>query len=344
MQSAGGMMLSGLVLFDLRRVGCRDSRGEGLSGRVATKEAGVSSLTRDSRGAFGLIVSVRVRLVDVVADIGIHHGSTKTITDNFKRSTCPTNKQYDVAKVNKKITLINPSCPTSSRILRDILREHPLLFSLMASALVLWIYIQQVWHTLKLDDSKDKFKFFIDTKEFTFLVDDFKRVFQLPQATDNNHDLPQPWHTLEKIFARCLTTRVTGVDQPSFQIMQMLYCFINSVHVDYTAIIREGLHYSYLHPKTVIPYPRFTKIIVDQIMTKNRDIPKWLHEHYHKAENNDVVKSIFNSEKNNLDEATQLSITTARSIEELEAHQAIRKVQEYLVDEEIEGNDDVDEN
>ncbi|GKF36904.1 hypothetical protein Tco_0113662, partial [Tanacetum coccineum] len=38
-------------------VGCRDSRGEGLSGRVATKEAGVSgwlSTAGDSRG-FGLV-------------------------------------------------------------------------------------------------------------------------------------------------------------------------------------------------------------------------------------------------------------------------------------------------
>ncbi|GKF30665.1 hypothetical protein Tco_0100463, partial [Tanacetum coccineum] len=42
-------------------------------------------------------------------------------------------------------------------------------------------------HTLKLDDSKDKFKFFLDTNEFKFLVDDFRRAFQLPQATDNNN-------------------------------------------------------------------------------------------------------------------------------------------------------------
>ncbi|GJZ43264.1 hypothetical protein Tco_0590519 [Tanacetum coccineum] len=49
------------------------------------------------------------------------------------------------------------------------------------------IYIYQLWHTLKLDDSKDKFKFFIDAKEFKFLVDDFRRMFQLPQATKNNH-------------------------------------------------------------------------------------------------------------------------------------------------------------
>ncbi|GJW84359.1 retrovirus-related pol polyprotein from transposon TNT 1-94 [Tanacetum coccineum] len=39
----------------------------------------------------------------------------------------------------------------------------------------------------KLDDSKEKFKFLHDTKEFKFSVDEFRHVFQLPQATKNNH-------------------------------------------------------------------------------------------------------------------------------------------------------------
>ncbi|GJU55063.1 hypothetical protein Tco_1228777 [Tanacetum coccineum] len=104
---------------------------------------------------------------------------------------------------------------------------------------------------MPLDDSKDKFKFFIDAKEFKFLVDDFRRMFQLPQANKNNHaefvetptftemlpffknelghsilirlpgqfvtkGLTQPWQTLKNIFSRCLTTREIGVDQPSF--------------------------------------------------------------------------------------------------------------------------------
>ncbi|GKB12521.1 hypothetical protein Tco_0846444 [Tanacetum coccineum] len=38
-----------------------------------------------------------------------------------------------------------------------------------------------------LDDSKDKFKFFVDEEEVTFSVDDFQTLFQLPQATENNH-------------------------------------------------------------------------------------------------------------------------------------------------------------
>ncbi|GKG64683.1 hypothetical protein Tco_0663659, partial [Tanacetum coccineum] len=48
-----------------------------------------------------------------------------------------------------------------------------------------------------------------------------------------------------------------------------------------------------------------------------------------------------------LDEATRLSIATARSLEDLEAQQNVEKVQEHLVDEEIEkiveGGDNVDE-
>ncbi|GJS40682.1 hypothetical protein Tco_0565725 [Tanacetum coccineum] len=41
--------------------------------------------------------------------------------------------------------------------------------------------------TLKLDDSNDKFKSFIDIMEFKFSVDEFRRVFQLSQPTDKNH-------------------------------------------------------------------------------------------------------------------------------------------------------------
>ncbi|GKE49857.1 hypothetical protein Tco_1481115 [Tanacetum coccineum] len=60
----------------------------------------------------------------------------------------------------------------------------------------------------------------------------------------------------------------------------------------------EGLYYLYLDPTRLIPYPRFTMIIVDHYMTGHPDIPRRLHEHYHRVENDEVVKSIFNSGKN----------------------------------------------
>ncbi|GJW55049.1 hypothetical protein Tco_0099134 [Tanacetum coccineum] len=130
-------------------------------------------------------------------------------------------------------------------------------------------------------------------KELTLTLDDLRRIFQLPQATDNNHErlvaapkfsemvplflndlgftlelrspsnfktigLVQQWQTLGKMFARCFTTRVTGHDQP----------------------------------------PLFTKLIVGHYMIAYPEILRRVHDKYHILEHNKMVKSIFNSGKN----------------------------------------------
>ncbi|GJZ29942.1 retrovirus-related pol polyprotein from transposon TNT 1-94 [Tanacetum coccineum] len=84
---------------------------------------------------------------------------------------CPPNKRYDLMDANKKVDLEHVQCPSESKILMNIIKNHPLRFSIAASASVPWIYM--------------------------------------------------PWQTLCKIFYKCLTTRVTGWDQPPLQIMQI---------------------------------------------------------------------------------------------------------------------------
>ncbi|GKB71225.1 hypothetical protein Tco_0932637 [Tanacetum coccineum] len=66
-------------------------------------------------------------------------------------------------------------------------------------------------------------------------------IFPMELRRVSNFKIPgllQPWQTLCKIFSKCLTTRVTGWDQPPLQIMKMLYCFVNNIHVDYAELIR----------------------------------------------------------------------------------------------------------
>ncbi|GKB11501.1 hypothetical protein Tco_0845424 [Tanacetum coccineum] len=97
------------------------------------------------------------------------------------------------------------------------------------------------------------------------------------------------------MFSKCLTTRVTGWDQPPLQIMQMMYCFVNNIHVDYAELLWEGLHYSLEHPTTFIPYPRFTKIIIGHYMTNFLEILRRARDKYHNLNDDDVTKIIFNS-------------------------------------------------
>ncbi|GJR28592.1 hypothetical protein Tco_1104824 [Tanacetum coccineum] len=145
-------------------------------------------------------------------------------TDVPQDELCPPNKLYALMDSNKKIYLDNLLCPNESKILANILKNHPLGFSIAAS------------------------------KELTMTLDDFITIYQLPQAIENNH--------------KCFVTA------PKFSemIMQMLYYFVNNIHVDYVDLLWEELHYSVEHATTLIPYPRFTKLIVSHYMTAYLEI------------------------------------------------------------------------
>ncbi|GJU99854.1 retrovirus-related pol polyprotein from transposon TNT 1-94 [Tanacetum coccineum] len=103
---------------------------------------------------------------------------------------CPPNKRYDLMDANKKNRLFNKSqhvqCPPESKLLTNIIKNHPLRFSIATSSSVPWIYMAQFWHTLNKDGSKYRLTFLLDKKELSLTLDDFRTIFHLPQATDNN--------------------------------------------------------------------------------------------------------------------------------------------------------------
>ncbi|GKD27526.1 hypothetical protein Tco_1233740 [Tanacetum coccineum] len=77
--------------------------------------------------------------------------------------------------------------------------------------------------------------------------------------------------------------------------MQMMYCFINNIHVDYAELLWVGIYYSLHHPTTSIPYPRFTKIIIGHYMTNFPKISRRARDAYHNLRDDDIMKNIFNS-------------------------------------------------
>ncbi|GJT11282.1 hypothetical protein Tco_0858324 [Tanacetum coccineum] len=259
---------------------------------------------------------------------------------------CPPNKRYDLMDANKKVDLEHVQCPPESKILTNIIKNHPLRFSIAASSSVPWIYMAQFWHTLKEDGSKYRLRFMLDKKELSLTLDNFRTIFHLPQANDNNHNsfvpppsfsdmvsfykqqlgftielktssnfkttgLLQPSQTLCKMFSKCLTTRVTGWDQPPLQIMQMMHCFVNNIHVDYAELLWEGIYYSFHHPTSSIP--RSTHL--------TPPVP---------------VPTIEKVDKMILQATLQVSLAEHKSREKQEAKENVELVNKHLASEEIE--------
>ncbi|GKF20552.1 hypothetical protein Tco_0069190 [Tanacetum coccineum] len=157
---------------------------------------------------------------------------------------------------NKKVDLENPLCPDENRILADFLKNHPLRFNIAASLSVPWIYLGQFWHTLHEDESKYTLKFMLDRKKLTLTLDDFRIIFQLPQATDNNHDhfVPAPtFSEMVPFYINDLGFTLELRSTSNFKTTELLW---------------EGFHYSLKNPTILIPYPKFTK--ADR---KSKDVP-----------------------------------------------------------------------
>ncbi|GJW84853.1 hypothetical protein Tco_0157998, partial [Tanacetum coccineum] len=132
----------------------------------------------------------------------------------------------------------------------DTISSVEILVPIPTSSSVPWIYMAQFWHTLKEDCSKYRLRFMLDKKELSLTLDDFRTIFHLPQANDNNHNSFVPPLTFSDMVP--FYKQQLGWDQPPLQIMQIMYCFVNNIYVDYAELLWEGIYYSIHHPTSLI--------------------------------------------------------------------------------------------
>nr|GEX59596.1 retrovirus-related Pol polyprotein from transposon TNT 1-94 [Tanacetum cinerariifolium] len=222
--------------------------------------------------------------------------------------------------------------------------------------------IGQFWHTLQEDGSKYRLKFVLDQKDITMTLNDFRRTFHLPQATDNNHKR----FVVAPKFSEMIPFFLNTLDYAN------VILFVNNIHVAYIELLWEGLHYALKNPSTQIPYPIFTKLIIGHYMTAFPEISRKTRDKYHNLEDDVMVKNIFNSGKHkdgvgmkipswmitdemklmdhyrmttsaprshNPDvdeEGSSAPQKSSKSRDELKAKQNVQKVKEHLIVEEIE--------
>ncbi|GJZ03459.1 hypothetical protein Tco_0536734 [Tanacetum coccineum] len=274
--------------------------------------------------------------------------------DVHQNELCPPNKRYALMDANKNIDLDNLLCLNESQIMANILQNHPLKFSIAASSSVPYIYLGKFWHTLKEDESKYKLKFVLDRKELTVTLDDFRKIFQLPQATNNNHEcfgatpkflemvpffvnglgftlelrspsnfkttgLVQPWQILCKMFSRWKNKAGVGMKIPSWMMTDEMKLTEN--YWMYAAVFRIDIP---TNQSQSIESTQGTNRTTSAPTTPNPDVDE------------EESKTI------------QLSIAEQKSHDDFEAKQNEEKVKEHLMAKEIEklveGTENVENN
>ncbi|GKD67196.1 hypothetical protein Tco_1309304, partial [Tanacetum coccineum] len=93
----------------------------------------------------------------------------------------------------------------------------------------------------------------------------------------------------------------------------------------YAKLLWEALHYSLEHPTTLIPYPRFTKLIVGHYMTAYPELSRRVRDKYHNLEHDEMVKSIFNLGKNKVGVGMKVDVPTTQS-QPIESTQGMHRI------------------
>nr|GEU81840.1 hypothetical protein [Tanacetum cinerariifolium] len=96
-----------------------------------------------------------------------------------------------------------------------------------------------------------------------------------------------------KVFNRCLATRTSGHDQTKINIIQVFHVVVNRTNVDFAALLWWDFMNCVFQKKDVIQYPRFTKLIIAELMKKFPSISLRLEEDYHSINDDIPLVSVY---------------------------------------------------
>ncbi|GJU61860.1 hypothetical protein Tco_1243695 [Tanacetum coccineum] len=133
--------------------------------------------------------------------------------------------------------------------------------------------------------------------------------------------------------------------------MQIFHTVVNKVHVDYASLLWSDFLHCVMQKKNVIEYPRFTKLIIANLIEKYKSIPKRLEEEYHTIKQKKFTPTTplppsDDQERDDIVEATQLSFALEKMAKVYAEQQNVAAVEKKILEEDVdklvEGEDESD--
>nr|GEV58540.1 hypothetical protein [Tanacetum cinerariifolium] len=186
-------------------------------------------------------------------------------------------KFQSIGRCNNYIVLLSMPCSPESKIVGQILLDHPLSYALTVTADVSGVCLQQFWKTVsKVSNTKDTIKFKLDTQDITYTVGMFR---------DTLHLLVE---TLDNLFVAPVNIEIIK----SFMQIVGYQGVVDKVSAFYTKFLAQPWQTKF-KKKDVIQYPCFTKLIIADLMKKFPSILLRLEEDYHSIKDDILLVSVY---------------------------------------------------
>ncbi|GJX08265.1 hypothetical protein Tco_0196197 [Tanacetum coccineum] len=242
----------------------------------------------------------------------------------------PSAERVKISSTNIRLETTVPQKKKTFQVVIDIIKNSTCFKAFTISADVLEIFMQQFWYTIKKVQDTDSYEFLLANKKCTINAEVFRTILNIcPRVegvdfTDipdddtaltflidlgykgplNRHTnmfvdhMHQPWRTLAAIINKCLSGKTASNDKLRKSRIDILWGMFNRENVDYPALIWEDIAYQIDHRKEKrsrrenMPYPRFTKIIINHFLKQHKSLTNLNHKHYHTIKDDGIVSSL----------------------------------------------------
>ncbi|GJV56492.1 hypothetical protein Tco_1457497 [Tanacetum coccineum] len=216
------------------------------------------------------------------------------------------------------------------QVILDIIKNSACYNAFLITSDVLEIYMQQFWFTVKKIKKTNFYKFDLDDKKCKVDVELFKKILDIyPRVPNEDFIVPpseesmitflyklgykgllnklsnmfvdhmhQPWRTLAAIINKCLSGKSSSNDRLTKSRMDILWGVFYKKNVNFAELIWEDFQYeidyrqSKLRRREVMPYPRFTKIIINYFLSQHKSLAKKKHSYINTIKDDGVLNRL----------------------------------------------------
>ncbi|GJX12977.1 hypothetical protein Tco_0204735 [Tanacetum coccineum] len=196
----------------------------------------------------------------------------------------------------------------------DIIKNTPCYNAFIISADVYEIYMQQFWYIIKKVKKFSFYQFDLDNKTCQIDVELFREILDTCLNVQNQEFIVPPSH--DSLMDFLLDLGYKGI--------------YHKANVDYAALIWEDLQYqidnrlSKVRRRDIMPYPRFTNVIIHYFMSKHKSISMRQGSLYNTDDNDGVLDRLKFNNKGDIYQVYGKSIPDTLITDEIKNSEAYK--------------------
>ncbi|GJR61235.1 hypothetical protein Tco_1503397 [Tanacetum coccineum] len=211
-------------------------------------------------------------------------------------------------KKNQRVALDSHITHTMLRFVVEILRHHKLYnpFSLIATVMI--IYQHQFWTTINHNKNNHAFTFELDNHTFTLTPGPLRTVLHMPPPDPNNTYI-QPYLEIQILeFIKTLgydedpdTKSIVVSKMVTTRLHQPWRAILSSANLDFASLIWDEFEWKTVErssrPSKIskLLYTRFTKLIIDYLLSLNKSIPYRSDSKLHSSQDDHPITKLLST-------------------------------------------------